>query len=51
MTKAKKAPPVRVRCTYVELAVGGGHSGGNFDNFIHKEFSGTILYCTILDIN
>ena len=27
------------------------NSGGNFDNFIHKEFSGRIPYYTILTIN
>ena len=26
-------------------------SGGNFDNFIQKEFSGRISFCTILAIN
>ena len=28
-----------------------GHSGGNFDHFIHKEYSGRIPYCTIPTIN
>ena len=27
------------------------NSGGNFDNFIHKEFSGRIPYYTILNTN
>ena len=52
-SSGKEAWLAKVRVTVINRAADRGPqdcSGGNFGNFIHKEFGGRIPHCTILTI-